>query len=312
MSGSTRRIVILSLMILASLSLLRVQGPWLQRERPHVEAVRTVQDAASAPPPAMPLAKPLESVHRALGTLQYVMNDYALAVDLQGRILNAAEYEEQGALLEDVALFLEAHAPGTGARAHEPFRVQLAEIRDLVDARAEPWLVREAVASLLDGMIAAYGVRVAPAELPSIGRGAALYMEGCAACHGADGRGRTPVASSLDPRPTDLLAERVVHTLSPYQVFNVVAFGVDGTGMPAYPTLDEQERWDLAFFVLSLRHVGAGVAPRDATARPLPALEVLSRCSDAELAEWLQANGVHTQDVAAAVRDARLQSAPAP
>ena len=313
-----RWIVILSLLVLVSLSVVQMQQRIGRRESPSAAAVRSVRDvptpAASplaAPPPAV---LPLVEVHRALGTLQYVMNDYALAVDLQGRILNDAEYAEQGALLHDVAAFLDAPMSATGLPAEARFRVQLAEIRDLVDARAEPWLVREAVASLSAAMIVAYGVRTAPQALPSIERGAALYLEACAVCHAADGRGRTPAAAHLDPRPTDLLAERVIHTLSPYQVFNVVTFGVDGTGMPAYPTLDEQERWDLAFFVLSLRHAppaGAGARP-NAAARPLPPLDVLARCTDAELADWLLANGVHTPDVESAVSDARVPPAPTP
>jgi hypothetical protein len=42
--------------------------------------------------------------------------------------------------------------------------------------------------------------------------------------------------------------------LSPYLAFGVVTFGVQGTAMAGFPTLTEEERWDLAFFVCALRH----------------------------------------------------------
>ncbi|MGE0462610.1 MAG: cytochrome c [Vicinamibacterales bacterium] len=42
----------------------------------------------------------------------------------------------------------------------------------------------------------------APAEQRASGR--ALYMEHCASCHGASGRGDGPAADSLRARPTDL------------------------------------------------------------------------------------------------------------
>lgn len=40
-----------------------------------------------------------------------------------------------------------------------------------------------------------------PSYVPS---GKAMYKQYCAACHGAEGKGRGPVASSLNTRPADL------------------------------------------------------------------------------------------------------------
>jgi len=49
-----------------------------------------------------------------------------------------------------------------------------------------------------------------PPRLPTSLKGADLYHEYCASCHGLDGRGNGPVASALTTKPADLtrIAER--------------------------------------------------------------------------------------------------------
>src|SRR6185503_11790682 len=67
--------------------------------------------------------------------------------------------------------------------------------------------------------------------------------------------------------------------LSPYRVYNALTFGVAGTAMPAFE-LQPQERWDLAFYVLRLGHMGEPAdAPQAIT------LADLAGRSDRELRE---------------------------
>ncbi len=51
--------------------------------------------------------------------------------------------------------------------------------------------------------------------------------------------------------------------------------------MASFETLDDAERWDLAFYVLSLRHPSE--APAVATPVPAPTLAELSRATDPDL-----------------------------
>ena len=66
---------------------------------------------------------------------------------------------------------------------------------------------------------------------------------------------------------------------TPYRAFNVLALGVEGTAMPAYPTLSEDERWALAFYLMTLRQPACTHTP------PRTSLEVLANSTDAELAQ---------------------------
>jgi mono/diheme cytochrome c family protein len=59
--------------------------------------------------------------------------------------------------------------------------------------------------------------------------GKQLYREHCASCHGSDGKGGGPVASSLSTRPPDLttLAKRHVGAFPEQYVTTVLRFGTD-------------------------------------------------------------------------------------
>jgi mono/diheme cytochrome c family protein len=70
---------------------------------------------------------------------------------------------------------------------------------------------------------------VGRSQLPAtyVPSGKQMYREYCAACHGLDGKGRGPVASSLNKRPPDLttLAKRHGGAFPTEYVMTVLRFG---------------------------------------------------------------------------------------
>lgn len=245
-------------------------------------------------------------VHRAVGILNYVIGDYPIAVGPEGEIRNEAEYHEQIALLEQVQHLL---TPAQGlASASSPSAAvvdDLRELRQWVREQRRPEAVLELASKLRDTLVTSNGLVLAPAALPSLARGRRLYSNACAVCHGSVGRARTPTADRLDPRPTDLLSRHLDQTLSPYQAFNVVTYGVSGTSMPAFEALSATERWDIAFYVMAMRQ---RALPRGGTTATDPPLEAQATSSDAELGRWLLARGVTRDQLASEV--ARLRRNP--
>jgi mono/diheme cytochrome c family protein len=83
-----------------------------------------------------------------------------------------------------------------------------------------------------------------------------LYQsQGCAVCHGKDGRGDGPAAASLGAKPRDFRsAEGFQGPRSVESIARVLVEGVPGSGggMPAYPHLSEADRSAIAAYVLSL------------------------------------------------------------
>ncbi len=99
-----------------------------------------------------------------------------------------------------------------------------------------------------------------PYAAASVVRGAALYAENCALCHGAAGRGDGPAAAGLPIRPADL-TEPHLFAHSPGDLFWWVSHGMDEGVMPGFAdVLSPNQRWDVINFVRA-RAAGALAMP---------------------------------------------------
>lgn len=90
----------------------------------------------------------------------------------------------------------------------------------------------------------------------SLERGAKIYSDNCASCHGDGGMGDGPAAASLDPAPSPVA--RTSQMMGDGYIFWRISEGGApfDTAMPAWKdTLDEQARWDTINY---LRALGAG------------------------------------------------------
>ncbi|MDE3090191.1 MAG: copper resistance protein CopC, partial [Chloroflexota bacterium] len=88
-------------------------------------------------------------------------------------------------------------------------------------------------------------VRPVPAQL-AIGK--QIYLQNCATCHGADGKGDGPAAANLNPKPADLTIHAPLHTEG--DLYWWVTHGISGTAMPAWdPTLSDLQRWQVVAFI---------------------------------------------------------------
>jgi len=88
-----------------------------------------------------------------------------------------------------------------------------------------------------------------PPTPASIARGAAIYGEDCAICHGESGRGDGPAGLALNPRPADFRAHLAAgHTDG--QLFDWITNGFRGTAMPPFKDqLSEEDRWSVLNYI---------------------------------------------------------------
>jgi copper resistance protein D len=82
----------------------------------------------------------------------------------------------------------------------------------------------------------------------SIVRGASLYAQRCSTCHGIDGHGDGPAATSWSVKPVNLV-EHVAHHRAG-ELFWWIAHGIPGTPMPGFASqMSDAEIWDLIQFL---------------------------------------------------------------
>lgn len=83
-----------------------------------------------------------------------------------------------------------------------------------------------------------------------------LYQQRCSMCHGTDGKGNTPTAQALNPKPRDHTDGAYMNALSNEHLSKVVAKGGAAVGksplMPPQTDLNDQQIQDLIAFVRSL------------------------------------------------------------
>lgn len=239
-------------------------------------------------------------VHRAVGLLQYVIGDYAEAVDASGQVLDGGEFSEQREILEDVEeILLTVTIPQTRDRngmtwSKRILLRRLVGIQKSVQSHKPPVEVMRLCTELRKSLIDCFDLRCAPTQIPDLRVGRELYEQACAACHGLDGRSQTVVAQHMKPHPADFNHEDMEHSLTPYQVFNVMTFGVSDTAMPSFEALTPVERWNVSYYVLALRN--GGLRERSAQSRLAPTLRMdpldLSMISDEALLQRLAQRGV--------------------
>ncbi|HYY53219.1 MAG TPA: c-type cytochrome, partial [Myxococcales bacterium] len=196
--------------------------------------------AAAQPGEAQPL-------RRVVALLDYVSGDYARAVGEHGEVLSQAEHVEQIGFVEDAARELRADVNGSG----EDLARQLDALGKRVADRAPPAEVARTTRSIRDEIVQRFNVVLLPQHAPDTGRGGRVYTQACAACHGVDGHPNP--ALGLSTKPPDFRTE--AGPLTAQRIFSAATYGVPKTAMPAYDSaLSDEERWDVAFYVLSLAH----------------------------------------------------------
>lgn len=207
------------------------------------------------------------SVQKAWRLLDYIAVDYREAVE-NGQIINPGEYDE-------MTEFARSAKERIDGLADTPAKAVLLKdavtLQEAIAAKASPETVATTSRALASDLIAAYPVPLAPTEAPDLARGAELYLQHCASCHGANGDGQGPGAVGLDPPPIAFLDKERAQERSVFGLYQVIDQGLDGTAMRSYSVLPVEDRWALAFYVGTFAYPesdsGAGKGAWDAESK---------------------------------------------
>jgi high-affinity iron transporter len=186
---------------------------------------------------------------RVANIVSVAVEEYAKAVDRNGRLISAQEFQEANDFLTDARRAAERLSGQQAASA----RVLLDSIAAAVAAKRPP--------AALDSLEARFAVLLgseARLELPrrpaDLAEGRAIYTASCASCHGVGGLGDGPAGVALNPKPAAIGSAAQMRGVTPALMFRILSVGIAGTPMAGYAgSLSAEQRWNVVAYVNSLR-----------------------------------------------------------
>jgi predicted CXXCH cytochrome family protein len=138
-------------------------------------------------------------------------------------------------------------------------------------AEPSPWegAVARSVRNLAIPTFARQQKNPLPPTPQNLEQGRDHFLARCALCHGVDGRGQTPMGTSLYPRVPDLRSA-ATQALTDGEIHYIIENGVQLTGMPAWGNPHQTaggDSWQLVLFIRGL----SPLTPREKTQQAITA-----------------------------------------
>ncbi len=197
-----------------------------------------------------------EPSQRLVFLLQYLATDYDRAVQ-NGKIVDSLEYGEMQRFAGEA---LKIYQSTTGIQ--QQTLIRLRQLERLIAVRAAVPPIRKICDEATAILVVEKNLSVFPQNTPNLTYGRDLFQENCVSCHGVLGAGDGPSADTLNPKPRDFIAPERMNLLTPFQFYQAITFGVEGTAMPSFSeAFAPRQRWNLAFYLMTLRRDFQPVAP---------------------------------------------------
>ena len=210
-------------------------------------------------PPAEEAAE--QSPRLLVHLLDYLAVDYGGAVK-NGKILSVSEYKEQQEFVKK-AVELSQTLPEIKASPEIQSLVQ--NLNGLIQSKADPDKVAALSRQTQAKVIALVQLAGGPGNLAQPDLGPADLRDHLFQMPRHGGTGRRPFGGRARHQARELPGHGQDGQMTPFQVFNTVRLGVPGTPMAPFPSYSDQDTWNVAFYVLSLRFQKAGLSAQAPT-----------------------------------------------
>ena len=184
-------------------------------------------------------------LQQLLQLIDYVGVDYAEAI-ADGQVINPGEYQE---MLDFSAGIRQLVAGLPEGDTRTLLQEQAGTLAEQIASKAAPEAISTVTVGMRLAVINGYQVTAIPRQLPDLERGAVLYVEQCASCHGTVGDGLGPLAAGMEPPPVNFRDHARYSQRTLYGLYNTITQGVTDTAMQSYHELSAGDRWALAFYV---------------------------------------------------------------
>ena len=196
-----------------------------------------------------PLTAQENPAKRLASIVGVAVEEYAKAIDDQGKLISKDEYDETSGFLAD-ARQVANRLKGYDAAST---RLLLDSLITAVAQKRPPAIARELHQRFLTSLGTAGAMDLPKGPLDP-GEGHQLFVTNCSSCHGITGGGDGGIAHTLSTAPPAIGARQLTPELTSTLAYNVVSVGVRGTAMPGFSnTLTPQQRWNIINYIYSLR-----------------------------------------------------------
>jgi len=182
-----------------------------------------------------------ENARQLLQLAEYIGVDYSAAVS-QGEVINTSEYAEMqqfANIIVDKSTLLQNPLLITDASA----------LQQAVNIKASANIIQQHSQKIRKQLLLLSPALVLPSHLLTKQQTQTLFIDNCAACHGATGIGNGVLAQTLMPKPTDFSEQPRAMNRSLLGLYDAITNGLDGSAMDSFADLSEKQRWSLAFYV---------------------------------------------------------------
>ena len=226
--------------------------------------------ACLAQPLAGQAADSLASARRVVAAVSLAAKEYALGVTpAGGQIVQPEEVDEAKLFIQQAQFDVSSLPVDVRVMAGHA----LTRLGGMLERLVPPDSVRLTVDALVARITEAAGgpklIEQLPTRSPSLERGAVVFRERCAECHGQSGRGDGPKAHQLKgPPPANLADPATMGGTTLLEIFRRIAIGVPGTAMPEFADdIPVEDRWAVAAYVSAMQYGGSATAATFAAVR---------------------------------------------
>jgi len=87
----------------------------------------------------------------------------------------------------------------------------------------------------------------------ALANGKSVYETNCMSCHGVKGDGLGDAGKYMSPHPRDFTKGQFKNGSSKQELKHTVKMGIDGTAMPGFSSLTDQELSDVVDYILGFK-----------------------------------------------------------
>lgn len=191
-----------------------------------------------------------QKIQTVIHLLGYVASDYQGAVSNK-KVISTTEYAE---MTEFTSTAQETAQQIFKGKKEDSIILKIQQLQNFIHEKKDHKEVAYLANGINQDIIKTTGFRAAPAIWPDLVNGERMYELNCSSCHGAKGDGNGVLAKTLKPSPADFMDDSFMNRISPFNAYNTIRLGVNGTSMPGFTALSDQQVWDVAFYIESLRY----------------------------------------------------------